>query len=98
MGVPASERTGVNRTRIAVMLVAACAFAPTDATSQTYLVVVSGIGGEPRYSKAFHEWSATLTKAARDRYGLPPASIVYLAESAAGAPSLSFQCVLPVQT
>ena len=71
------------------MLVAACALAPVDATSQTYLVVVSGIGGEPRYSKAFHEWSATLIKAARDRYGLPPASILYLAESAAGDPSIT---------
>lgn len=49
---------------------------PTDGT---VLVVVTGVGGEPRYDELFHTWAATLMDAAEDGYGLPAENVVYLA-------------------
>ncbi len=46
----------------------------------THLIVISGLSGEPRLAAAFHEWSATLIDAARQRWGLPEANVLYLAE------------------
>ena len=46
----------------------------------SHLLIVSGIGGQPQYSDAFHRWGMTLVTAATDRWGLPPSNVVYLAE------------------
>lgn len=54
---------------------------PASATPQSYLVIVSGIGGEPLYSERFKQWSETMLKAAESRLGVPRDHIVYLAES-----------------
>lgn len=43
------------------------------------LVVITGIGGEPRFDERFHAWAATLMDAAAGRYGLADSQIVYLA-------------------
>ncbi len=48
--------------------------------AQTHLVVVSGLSGEPKYRDAFDRWAATMIDAAENRYGVPAANIVYLAE------------------
>ena len=62
---------------------AALLIAAVPAHAQTSrLLIVSGLGGEPQYSDAFHEWGTTLADAAARRYGLPPEDIVYLAEKA----------------
>ncbi|MEM7351830.1 MAG: hypothetical protein AAF657_13615 [Acidobacteriota bacterium] len=45
----------------------------------TTLVVITGIGGEARFTERFHTWAATLMDAASDRYGFPEDRIVYLA-------------------
>ena len=45
-----------------------------------HLLVVSGLGGEPRYSEMFHETAVRLIDAANERFGIPPARIIYLAE------------------
>lgn len=50
------------------------------AAQQSHLLVVSGLGGEPRYVDAFYEWGATMVDAARERYGLADSSVVFLAE------------------
>lgn len=42
------------------------------------LVVVTGLGGEPRFDRRFHAWAATLMDAA-EAGGLTAANIVYLA-------------------
>lgn len=47
---------------------------------QSYLLVVSGLGGEERYRAAFHEWGVGLVKAAVEKYGVPRGNVVFLAE------------------
>ena len=54
---------------------------PAGGSGQSYLLVVGGIGGEPRYSQAFHAWGGALVKAAVERHGLPRANVTWLAES-----------------
>jgi hypothetical protein len=51
------------------------------AAEQSYLIVVSGIGGEPTYSEQFAAWSKTMIEAAETRLGLARDHIVYLAET-----------------
>ncbi len=46
----------------------------------SHLLIVSGIGGQPQYSEAFHRWGTALYEAATERLGLPASNIVYLAE------------------
>lgn len=55
---------------------------------ETYLVIVTGLGGEPRYSESFHEWATSLATAAGERWGLPDSNIVYLAEKPEVDPQL----------
>lgn len=49
------------------------------ATPSTYLMVVTGLGGEPQYKRAFHDWSASLVSSAVRR-GIPDSSIIWLGE------------------
>ena len=58
--------------------------APVYAAGQSYLMIVSGIGGEAHYSEEFAAWSKTMIDAAEKRLGLPRERIVYLAESSGG--------------
>ena len=51
----------------------------SDDGARTRLLVVSGLGGDARFSDAFHEWSLTLLDSALAS-GLESADIVYLAE------------------
>jgi hypothetical protein len=51
--------------------------------SQTNLVIVSGLGGQPEYTKQFAELSTALADAAGTRSGLPDTAITWLGEPAA---------------
>ncbi len=53
---------------------------PVPACAQTYLVIVSGIGGEPVYQERFLVWSAALADAARDRLGIAEDRVTLLGE------------------
>ena len=53
----------------------------TTAHAQTYLVVVHGIGGEPKFKDRFRALSASLIDAATNRYHIDRDRITYLAES-----------------
>lgn len=55
--------------------------APVRGAAQTYLLVVTGIGGEPQYRASFEDWGTTLVTAAHERLGLPQDRIVYLCEA-----------------
>lgn len=79
----------MRRTWLAAVLGGALVVQPMDVMAQTYLVVVSGIGGEPKYSHVFEQWCTTLVSAARDRFHLPDESIVYLAESPGRQPGVA---------
>jgi hypothetical protein len=52
--------------------------------AQTQALVVSGLGGEPRYREAFVRTALDLARAARERLGAAPADVVVLAEDPAG--------------
>jgi hypothetical protein len=60
-------------------LVAGCLGA-TTLRAQTHLLIVSGLGGEAKYSEAFRRLSLTLVDAATKRFGIPDSDVVYLAE------------------
>ena len=54
---------------------------PTPAHAQnTHILIVSGLGGEPRYTEAFHGWLSRFADAATEKYGVPPERITYLGE------------------
>lgn len=63
----------------ALGLVALLAPAPA-AAQQSFLLVVSGLSGEPRYAERFHDWATEMLGAAESRWGLPAENVVYLAE------------------
>ena len=48
---------------------------------QSYLLVIGGIGGEPKYTEAFHSWGSALVKAAVERHGMARENVTWLAES-----------------
>ncbi len=52
-----------------------------EAAQRSFLIVVSGIGGEAVYSETFSKWSKTLMSAAQTRMGMPREQLVYLAET-----------------
>jgi hypothetical protein len=53
------------------------------ARAQTQLVIVSGLGGQPQYTRSFAELSTALARSARERWGVPDSAIVWLGDSAA---------------
>jgi hypothetical protein len=70
--------------RIGCVTVWAMAFAlgalPLHA-QQTHVVIVTGLGGEPRWRDEFHEWGAAVHEAAV-KSGVPATNIAWLAERA----------------
>jgi hypothetical protein len=53
------------------------------ASAQTQLVIVSGLGGDPKFTKHFGELSSSLAQAASTRGRLGDSSIVWLGDTAA---------------
>ena len=62
----------------ALALVLAC----SNANAQTRLVIVSGLGGAPKYTQAFSQLSNTLAQAAKERAGLPDSAIAWYGDPA----------------
>lgn len=53
--------------------------------AQTQLVIVSGIGGDPRYTRQFGALSASLAEAASQRARVPDTTIVWLGDTSSRA-------------
>jgi hypothetical protein len=53
---------------------------PLRAQSLTHLVIVSGLGGEKKYSDAFKQVASTLADAAKAKFGLPDSEIFWFGE------------------
>ncbi len=53
---------------------------PCAAAGRSFLVIASGIGGEPIYSERFDTWSRSMLEAAETRMAIPRNRIVYLSE------------------
>ena len=70
------------RRRVAAALLAAILWPSVAAIGDTYLLVVSGVGGEESYSQSFYEWSLAVLDAALEA-GVEPDNLIYLAEEPA---------------
>ncbi len=62
------------------VLVVAGVLAGQSPVSDSHILIVSGIGGQPQYSDTFHRWGLSMVDAATERLGLPADHVVYLSE------------------
>jgi hypothetical protein len=70
--------------RVVLCAIALFAAWPRAASAeQSHLVIVVGLGGEPKYTEAFHELAVTMIQAAEKKMGVAAANITYLGEKAA---------------
>ena len=70
--------------RVLLSVIALLAVWPRAAgAEQSHLVIVVGLGGEPKYTDAFHELAVTMIQAAEKKMGVAAANITYLGEKAA---------------
>ncbi|HEV7502710.1 MAG TPA: hypothetical protein VGQ33_21985, partial [Vicinamibacteria bacterium] len=53
------------------------------AAEETHLVIVVGLGGEPKYTESFDALAVTMIQAAEKKYGVPATRIRYLGEKPA---------------
>jgi hypothetical protein len=65
------------------IVVALLALAVSSAGAQTRLVIVSGLGGSPKYTKDFAVLAGALAKAAKERAGLQDSAIAWYGDPAA---------------
>ncbi len=77
----------MTRPLVALLAFLGIAAAAAPAAAQTHLLVVSGIGGEPRYVEEFHRWGTGMVEAAT-RLGIAADDIVYVAEDPARDPRI----------
>jgi len=69
----------------ALVLLAALPLRALPLGAQTHVLIVSGLGGETRYSARFRALSLRLSGALHERFGIPDADIVWLGEDSARA-------------
>jgi hypothetical protein len=80
MGVSQAAGAGVRSLRFLTSLVL---FAASTAAAQTHLVIVSGLGGEKRYSDSFNRFGAALADAAVDRFHIQESEVLWFGEDSA---------------
>jgi hypothetical protein len=77
------------RSRITNFRVVAAVFALSLAVSApafaqgSHLLLIVGLGGDHENAERFHRWASAIADAAKDRYGVPASSVVYLGEDPA---------------
>ncbi len=54
-----------------------------QAVAALWVVIVTGLSGEPQYARRFGQMAAALYDAAREHWGVPDSGLVYLAENPA---------------
>ena len=73
--------TGAPPRAAALAALALAALLPPTLTAQnTHILLISGLGGDPEYTEAFHGWLSRFADAATERYGVPAERITYLGE------------------
>ncbi len=58
---------------------------PFALRAQTHLVIISGLGGEKKYSDSFNQLSSALADVAGTRFGIPDSEIIWLGEDSVAA-------------
>jgi hypothetical protein len=74
------------RSAVAASLVLVSLAAPPLAAQRTHALIVTGLGGEPRYSEAFTKQGAALHALAATQWRVADSSLVWLAEDPARDP------------
>jgi hypothetical protein len=69
--------------RLLAAIALCAAAAGRTAAEESHLVIVVGLGGEPKYTEAFHELATSMIKAAEKKLGVAAKDIAYLGEKAA---------------
>ena len=62
---------------------AALALFPFPAFGQTHVIIVSGLGGEKKYTESFAKLASTFAEAANKRFGIPESEVLWFAEDSA---------------
>ena len=70
------------RRALILAIVLAAAWAGPAGAEQSHLLIVVGLGGEPKYTDAFHELALRMIQAAEKRMGVAASNITYLGEKA----------------
>lgn len=88
MGLSTAPGARVSRLagRAVGLALAGASLTPVPGVAQNHLLVISGLGGEPRYEATFREWALTLVEAA-GRLGLAPEDVVWLAGAEGSTPA-----------
>ncbi|MEO8451791.1 MAG: hypothetical protein ABI647_18515 [Gemmatimonadota bacterium] len=60
---------------------------PAQDAPRLYIIVVSGLSGEPEYARRFGELGRQVVDAAKQRWGVADSGLVYLAENPAADPT-----------
>jgi peptidase C13-like protein len=69
--------------RALTFAIALAAWAGPAGAEQSHLLIVVGLGGEPKYTDAFHELALKMIQAAEKKMGVAASNITYLGEKAA---------------
>ena len=68
------------RRAIPTALLATALLPAALAAQNTHILLISGLGGDPEYTDAFHSWLSRFADAATEKHGIPPERITYLGE------------------
>jgi hypothetical protein len=60
---------------------------PGQSSPRTFVLIVSGASGEPRFAEQFHKEAMALRSVAGERFGIPDSLIAYLAEDPSKNPA-----------
>lgn len=84
LALPHTSRSRILRAGLAMAAGAlVLASARPAAAEQSHLLIVVGLGGEPKYTDAFHELAVSMVQAAEKRLGVASAHIAYVGEKTA---------------
>jgi pimeloyl-ACP methyl ester carboxylesterase len=75
--------SGLARRIVLGAVVLLAVWARPASAEQSHLVIVVGLGGEPKFTEAFHELAVTMIQAAEKKMGVAAANITYLGEKEA---------------
>lgn len=64
----------------ALLLLAAFSLLPSAIRAQSHVLIISGLGGEAKYTQSFAELSSRLATALHTRYAVPDSDVVWLGE------------------
>jgi hypothetical protein len=74
--------SGILRRALLCIVALSASWARPVAADESHLVIVVGLGGEPKYTEAFHELAVRMIQAAEKKMGVAAANIAYLGEKA----------------